>query len=92
MIKIYCEDGAMTKSIKKLRRLENIELISFPFENFNKKTVSSKKPSNLTLDSGLWTWGSDIKFSNMGSSELFEGIEKIIGAKNFNDVRHVDTA
>lgn len=92
MLKIYCEDGATTKEIRKLGKKENIVLVSFPFENYNRRTTNAKKPSNLTWDSDLWTWDTDILFSDMEHSEIFTQLEKIIGPQNFNDIRHVDTA
>ncbi len=92
MIKIYCEDGAMSKGVKKLKNEDNIKLISFPFENFNKKTISSKKPSELLASSSFVLSSSDIRISDTVRSEIFEKIEAIIGAENYNDVRHIDTA
>jgi hypothetical protein len=91
-IKIYCEDGAMTKEIRSLKQRDNIILISFPFENYNKRTVDSKLPSNLTCDSTLITADSDILISDTIHSEIFDLIKSIVGANNFNDIRHIDTA
>ncbi|WP_139062559.1 hypothetical protein [Aquimarina megaterium] len=91
-IKIYCEDGAMTKDIRMLKNSGSIELISFPFENFNRRTTDSKLPSNLTIDSTFITADSDIKISDTVSSDIFDKIANIIGKENNNDIRHVDTA
>ena len=38
-IKIYCENGSMTKEIRSFKKIDNIILISFPFENYNKRTT-----------------------------------------------------
>jgi hypothetical protein len=91
-IKIYCEDGAMTKKVRSLRQRDNIKLISFPFENFNKRTIDSKFPSNLTCDTTRITADSDILISDTLPSEIFNSIKKIVGANHFNDIRHIDTA
>lgn len=91
-IKIYCEDGAMTKEIRSLKQRDNIILISFPFENYNKRTVDSKLPSNLTCDSTFITADSDMLISDTVHSEIFDSIKRIVGSNNFNDIRHIDTA
>ena len=92
MIKIYCEDGSMTKAIKNLKKDSDIELVSFPFENINKRTTDSKRPSELTCDSTFVTGDSDIRISDTVASELFAEIEEIVGKGNYNDIRHIDTA
>lgn len=92
MIKIYCEDGSMTKPIKNLKKDSDIELISFPFENINKRTTDSKRPSEITCDSTFATLDSDIRSSDTVASEIFGDIEKIVGKGNYNDIRHIDTA
>lgn len=92
-IKIYCEDGALTKEIKELRTTENIELFVFPFENKNRKVSRSNKPSMLTWDNKFITWDdTSIKFNDTDKSELFEGIAEIVGENHLNDIRHIDTA
>ena len=91
-IKIYCEAGAMNKKIKGLKLLKNVTLISYPFENKNKKTIDSKLPSNLTFDSVFTSFDCNLLFSNTAKSELFESIKKIVGGNNLNDVKHIDTA
>lgn len=82
----------MNKEIRSLKNYRNIELISFPFENINKRTVDSKNPSELTCDSTFITCDSDILISNTVRSDIFESIGKLIGPENYNDIRHVDTA
>ncbi|MBN1186850.1 MAG: hypothetical protein JXB49_31525 [Bacteroidales bacterium] len=91
-IKIYCEDGALNKNIRSLKKMQNIELISFEFENRNKRTRKSKKPSELTCDSSFIKADSSILISDTARSELFEDIVRIVGAENYNDIRHIDTA
>ena len=91
-IKIYCEDGALTKEIKELRN-SDIELIVFPFENKNKKVSRSDNPSLLTADNTFITCDdSKIKISNTDKSEAFDRIADIVGKNHLNDVRHIDTA
>ena len=92
MVKIYCEDGSMTKEIKQLKKNSFIQLISFPFENYNRRTHNSKKPSELTCDTTLTFASSTMKIGDTGGSEIFCQIKDIIGKENFNDIRHVDTA
>ena len=92
-IKIYCEAGAMTKQVKNLKRLDNVELIGFPFESINRKVKTANKPSELTADITFITCDNDeILISDTVKSERFEKISVIIGKNNFNDVRHIDTA
>ena len=93
MIKIYCENGALTKEIKALGLIDDIELIYFPFENFTRKAKRSNIPSELTWDNTFITFDDDkITFSNCDRSEIFEPIAKIIGLNNLHDISHVDTA
>ncbi len=82
----------MTKAIKNLKKDSDIELVSFPFENINKRTTDLKRPSELTCDSTFVTADSDMKISDTVASELFVDIEKIVGKGNYNDIRHIDTA
>ena len=82
----------MTKPIMNLKKDDVIELLSFPFENINKKTITSINPSNLTCDNDLITCDSEMLISNTLRSEIFDEIEQIIGRKNHNDIRHIDTA
>jgi hypothetical protein len=82
----------MNKSIKKLKHDPLIKLISFPFENINRKTNDSFKPSELTCDNDLVTSDKEILISDTLRSDKFEEIQLIIGENNYNDVRHVDTA
>lgn len=92
-IKIYCEAGAMTTEVKKLKTLENVELIGFPFESKNRKVFTASKPSELTCDNNFITAdNSNIKVSDTERSEKFKEIAKIIGENHYNDVRHIDTA
>lgn len=93
MIKIYCEDGAVTKPIRKIGQSEEFTLISFPFENHNRRTKDATKPSHLTADSTFFTAdNTKVKLSNTSFSDKGNGIKDIIGINNFNDVRHFDTA
>jgi len=92
-IKIYCEDGALTKEVKELRNSDDIELIGFPHENKNKKVTRSDNPSSLTADNTFITPDDTrIKVSNIDKSEVFDKIADIVGRNHFNDVRHIDTA
>lgn len=92
-IRIYCEDGAMTKEIKAMKASGDIELVSFPFENINRKVIRVNNPSDLTADSTFITADdTSILVSNTEHSDLYAVIGKIIGRGNFNDIRHVDTA
>ncbi|MCK6607390.1 MAG: hypothetical protein L6Q46_03690 [Flavobacterium sp.] len=92
MIKIYCEEGALTKDIKALKKEPDILLLSFPFDNKNKITTYSKKPTELTCDNTFITCDSDIIIGDTIASEKFEEISKVIGRKHYSDIRHVDTA
>ena len=82
----------MTKAIKNLNKDSDIELISFPFENINKRTTNSKRPPELTCDSNFVTADSDIRIFDTVASEIFANIEKVFGKGNYNDIRHIDTA
>ncbi len=93
MIKIYCEDGSMTKDLKSLGKEENVTLISFPFENRNKCTTDATKPSRLTCDSTFFTADNNkVKISDTVESDKYDQIKQIIGKQNLYDVRHFDTA
>ena len=91
MIKIYCEDGSLTRDVRKLKS-DKVELITFPFENRNKRTRQSKKPSELLISNMFIRASSDIRIGDTDRSELFNQIESIVGKKNYNDIRHIDTA
>jgi len=92
-IKIYCEAGAMTSEVRNLKSNPKVKLIGFPFEMKNKRVYKATKPSELTCDSMLINAdNTEIKVSDTVKSKKFELIAQVIGATNFNDVRHIDTA
>ena len=93
VIRIYCENGALTSKVKKLKEIKDIKLLYFPFENYTKKANRSNSPSLLTCDNTFVTADDDrIIISDTLPSEAFIKIENIVGRKNFNDIRHIDTA
>ena len=92
-VKIYCEAGAMTSEVRSLKSNPKVKLIGFPFEMKNKRVYKATQPSELTCDSDLITAdNTEIKVSDTVKSEKFELIAQVIGASNFNDIRHIDTA
>lgn len=94
MIKIYCEDGALNRHVKKLKRQADIEIYSFPFENTNSKTKTSSHPSELRVSNRYLRINdpATTRINQTLRSDIFEEIEKIVGSKNYNDIRHIDTA
>ena len=92
-IKVYCEDGALTKEIKGLRDSEVIELVVFPFEVKSRKIERADNPSMLTVDNTFITCDDTrIKIENTDESEIFDKVAVIVGKNHFNDIRHIDTA
>lgn len=92
-IKIYCENGALSKEIKALKNLDDIELLYFPFENFTRKAKRSNKPSELTCDNSFYTADDNkIRISDTVGSNIYDLIVRIIGKNNIHDIKHVDTA
>lgn len=93
MIKIYCEDGAVTKEVREIGKSTKFTLISFPFENRNQRTTDATRPSHPTADSTFWTADNTrIKIGNTSFSEISNEVKDIIGLENFNDIRHFDAA
>jgi len=91
-ISIYCEDGSMNKFVRALKKDKRLNLISFPFENTNRRISKSKKPSGLTCDTEFTTADSDMLISDTLHSDIYESIKQIIGVEHMNDIRHIDTA
>lgn len=92
MIKIYCELGSLSGEIKALKSKSDLEFIYFPFENTTRKLKAAQKPSNLLSSNGFVLASSDIHIGDTGGSDKFLRIQNLIGAKNFRDAQHIDTA
>lgn len=91
-MKVYCEDGAVTKALVELQREGRITLVSFPYENRNRRIRERAQPSRITMDAKFITWAdTDIRFSDR-ESEMWERIQSIVGHDNELDVRHIDSA
>ena len=91
-LKIYCENGSLTKDIRKLKKEFSIKIIYFPFENFTKKATEAKKPSGLTCGNQYIGAGSDIRIGYTESSPIFDQIKSIVGPNSSIDAKHIDTA
>ena len=91
-MKVYCEDGAVTKALLALQREGKITLMSFPYENRNRRIKERAKSSRITMDAKFITWAdTEIRFSGC-ESEMWERIRSIVGQDNELDVRHIDSA
>ena len=94
-IKIYCEHGAVTKGIRKLKRNRHIEIVHFPYDRNSHipkiagiATPSSAEIRNLNLPIKELP-GS---FADYSGSAHFEEIISIVGRNNREDGLHIDSA
>ena len=91
MIKVYCENGALRKELKQLKKDRRIELIHFPYEGNARSLDVTKVPSRLTIDITHVTIDSTMRISDCGETDMYSRIIDIIGNHEF-DARHIDTA
>lgn len=92
MIKIYCENGALTKSIKNLCAKKDVTCLYFKFEEKCRKLKESDKPTDPVFSSTKLTWDSTILFNETFPSEKYNQIAEVVGKINLNDCKHIDTA
>jgi hypothetical protein len=94
-MKIYCEHGALSKSLRELQDLGTVELVQFPYDpdSQSRHLTTPDIPSaaqwqdlNLPWNkvTGLWR--------DFSGSNQFPEIMAIIGPQNRRDALHVDTA
>jgi predicted nucleic acid-binding protein len=95
-MKVYCEHGALSKSLRELQRKGFIELVHFPYDPDSR----SGQLAMPELPSAAQWW--DLKnltwaelpgtFQDYSGSEHFTEILEILGSENRRDALHVDTA
>lgn len=90
--KAYCELGALTNTVKKLRSAGRLILVNFPYDARRSKKFGMAEPSLVTADSTYITCDSSIRISDTVGSPLLSKIREIVGSENESDVRHLDSA
>lgn len=82
----------MTKALRELQQTGAITLVSFPYENRNRRIGQRAVPSKLTADSTFITADDTTILISDCESEMFPRIRRIVGGQNEFDVRHIDSA
>lgn len=94
-MKIYCEHGALLKTLRRLARAHDIKLVHFPYDPDSRSThlEPSAVPSaaqwrdvHMTWKELGWTW------DDFSGSEHLRAIRRIVGTSNRRDALHVDSA
>jgi hypothetical protein len=91
-MKVYCEDGAFTKALRELQTEGRITLVSFPYENRNRRIRQRASPSKITADSTFSTADDTTTRISDCESDMFVPIRDIVGGQNEFDIRHIDSA
>ncbi len=94
-MKIYCEHGALTPRIRKLRRSRRIEFVHFPYDpDSRSRHISSiARPSNAQVqDLNLPIMDLPGTIADYSGSKHFDEILLIIGREHRRDALHVDSA
>ncbi len=94
-MKIYCEQGALTKEIKELGRRRNIELVHFPYDlgSHTRKIHGVATPSKAQFqDLNLSIAELPGAMTDYKGSPHLEEILLVIGSSNRRDALHVDSA
>lgn len=94
-VKIYCDTGGYNKKLKELEIKYGVKIYMFPYENINKKIHNNGLPgSGITFkdfEKSPATVG-DLRFCDFKDSEVIDSIIEIVGAKNKQDIWHLDSA
>ena len=90
-MKVYCEHGAITPGLHRLRRDGRIEIIQFPYE---RRTQGATDPSEAERPgpSRATHKGADSASDDFTPTEKYSEIERIIGGANQKDIWQVDAA
>ena len=94
-MRIYCETGALSKHVRKLRHYPNVELVHFPYDpdSHPRKITSIAVPSCAEIqDLNLTIAELPGQLSDYSGSIHFGEILSIIGRSNRRDALHVDSA
>ena len=91
MITVYCDNNGFRKG---LNSLPNVKVLTFPYENYNRKIKNNGLPSEAQIDDlGNFTWDTlPATFGDYKRSDKYEEIEKIVGTENRLDALHLDSA
>ena len=94
-MKIYCEHGALSGSLRDLQRKGYVELVHFPYDPNSRSTRLSTPgaPSAAQLrDLNLPICELPATLKDYTGSEHLSEILEILGSQNRRDALHVDTA
>ena len=97
-MKVYCEHGALTPTLKALQRARRIELIHFPYDagattRHISPTAAVSNAQWRDLNVKNWDGLAHVSsWDDFEGSEHFLRIQSIVGASNRRDALHVDSA
>jgi predicted nucleic acid-binding protein len=94
-LKIYCEHGALSESLRELQRKGCVKLVHFPYDPNSRSTRLSRPdaPSAARLrDLNLPICELPATLKDYTGSEYLSEILEILGSQNRRDALHVDTA
>ena len=93
-MKVYCEAGAMSDGLKRLRADHQIVIVLFPYEIRSRRADVEALPSDATWDDFADTTWDQIKsaWDDFAESDKLDRIISIIGSVNRIDALHVDSA
>lgn len=94
MLKVYCENNALTPELRRLHREHRIELVHFPYNpDSHTQKASLATPSGARInDLNLPIRDLPGRISDYTTSGKYPEIEAIVGAANRRDALHVDSA
>jgi hypothetical protein len=94
-MKVYCEHGALSKSLRELQRKGRVELVHFPYDpnSQSRYPATPEAPSAAQLrDLNLTCAELPGAWQDYCGSEQISEILQILGTENRRDALHVDTA
>jgi hypothetical protein len=94
-LKIYCDNGACPKELKKLQKEGIVELYMFPYENKNKHIKNPSLPSNCNWkDLKNFTYKTlPGTYDDYIGSDKYQKIIELLGLANKRlDILHLDSA
>jgi len=95
-IKIYCDTPSYLSWVKKIEKDDLAEIVSFPYENKNRKIKNKSIPTNNTWNQSNLGWSeAKYRWKDCSPSNKFNDIKIILkgsGQDTSVDAQHLDSA
>ncbi len=94
MKRVYCDTGGYRRELQAMEAGGQIELVTYGYENRNRKIPRRAPSSNPTWDEGDSIWDDETGTWNdyKAQSDRWPALVCLIGPQNLRDAKHLESA